>query len=218
MGEAHDNRRVFRDAGSKKRIRAKVRPIVAVVEREPQPRFFGRRRLCLARTRLTVRNPPPRQGDTADRVVRFMMDQQRRMESAQHFLAEPRNQLNRDTCHVVITGLLVLLGGMHETLRIACELEPRLATLRAEQEGFLNDLESFRHDSAHSADRIFRQFVNARNRNNPDDGEQRLVIAYDPATQTVRTGAERSLVLPEAIARCQRIVGAAVGIVRGGRE
>jgi hypothetical protein len=142
-----------------------------------------------------------------------MMDQQRRVTSAQRHLAELR--LDRDGCHVLLTGLLVILGGMREALRIAREVDPRLETLRAEQEAFLSDLESFRHDAAHSADRIFRQFVNARNRNDPDHGEQRLVIHYDPETQTVRTGAGRSLVIPDAIERCECIVMAASAIVGG---
>lgn len=163
---------------------------------------------CQSKKEPHVPNPP-RQGDTADRVVRFMIDQQARIEAGHRFLIDPLSHADRDLCNVVLVGLVVMLGGQSEALSVVRDLEPAVEPIRAKYEGFLDDLTSFRHDAAHASERIFREPPNRPNVNDPVDGPTRRVISYDVTTDTVTTGAGRTLRLSQAIECCGGIINEA---------
>ncbi len=158
-------------------------------------------------------NPAPRQGNSANRVVRFMMDQQAQLEHARVYLANPANHV-KDRCPtIVLTGLLVALAGQAEAIGVACDIEPLLKPIKTAFDGDFEQWISFRHDAAHAAERIFRELPAKRNVNDPQTSNATVVCNYEWKTETVRTGDGSTMYLPDAIRRSQEVIYAARNIV-----
>jgi hypothetical protein len=132
---------------------------------------------------------PIRTGTTANRVVRFMRDQHKRMLGAHKLLlfATTRHDYN-DSADSVLVGLLIILASFKELLEIVSELDSRFTVIEEQYEPYLTKWHLFRHDAAHSADRLFRESPARITINDPKMPWGFRTIGYDRATDSVGTG------------------------------
>jgi hypothetical protein len=154
-------------------------------------------------------------GNAANRIVRFMLDQQAAIECARDYLHNPANLAGNRCGTVMLTGLLVLLAGQKEALDRACDVEPKLGNVRSTYRTTMDDWVSFRHDAAHAADRIFGNSPDwLKNINDPLTSSGAIfVISHDWDSEIVRTGDGRTLRIPEALATSREMVSAAAHLV-----
>jgi hypothetical protein len=88
----------------------------------------------------------------------------------------------------VLVGLLIILASFKELLEIVSELDSRFANIEKQYEPYLTKWHLFRHDAAHSADRLFRESPARIATNDPTTPWGFRTIGYDPATDLVGTG------------------------------
>ena len=159
---------------------------------------------------LMTNGNSPRDGTTATRVVRFMIDTLNRLSAAHDSL---RREPAGGASTVLLTGLLVTLASLRESIRIARGLEPNLQSVIDRYEERFELWHQMRHDAAHAPERIFYGPLHPSN-NNPAIPSGVKVIGYDPLSDHVSTGinvgfilGDEILIARQIITECKPVVG-----------
>jgi hypothetical protein len=119
----------------------------------------------------------------------------------------------RAVVYQLICGILISLGHVRETLGILVELEPSLRDAFALFEEDLVRWTLFRDDAAHLIDRTHRVSLpgqhDARIRED-EYGYDTDLLAYDYEPDTVRTGADNTMVLKSQVDKVYEILTVAL--------
>lgn len=126
-----------------------------------------------------------------------------------HRLAAAHDSLRSDPAGsastVLLTGLLVTLASLRESIHIAAGLESTIQSVIDRYEAHFELWHQMRHDAAHVPDRIFRGPLNPSN-NDPTIPSGVKVIGYDPLSDDVSTGISVGFIIGDEIIIARRVI------------